>query len=71
MLAATKALHEACTRARENGLDFPSIWHSLIAGHPLVVGLPVQRMEDGLPVLDIGLLSGQRLRFGDFGFVLT
>lgn len=71
MLPVSEALHEACNAALHDGLDFPEIWRSIISRHPLVAGLPVQALDGDTPVLDILLLTGQCLRFGHFGFILT
>jgi hypothetical protein len=51
------ALLGKCLAAREEGADFPTVWHDILKGHPLVKGLPVQR--DG--GLEIALITGQRL----------
>lgn len=70
MLVQSSSLLDVCNRLRRDGRDFPTIWHAVIASHPLVTGLPVQAMEGDQPVLDIRLYSGQTLRFGRDEFAL-
>lgn len=70
MLAQSNHLLDLCNGLRLEGYDFPTIWHAVIAPHSLVTGLPVQALEDGQPVLDIRLYTGQTLRFGQSDFAL-
>ncbi|HZP78634.1 MAG TPA: hypothetical protein VFB45_21020 [Pseudolabrys sp.] len=56
----TTDLLQRCTAAALNGADFPTIWHDIIKGHPVVVGVPVQA---DLNRLEIPLLNHQRLVF--------
>lgn len=71
MLHASRLLLDACNAARRQGADFPTIWWQTIEPNPMVAGLPVQQLDGDQPVLDIPLLTGQRLRFGRDSFVLT
>jgi hypothetical protein len=59
-------LLESCLAAHRAGLDFPTIWHTILDGHRLVAGIPVS--EPG-PVLAVPLITGDRLHFAD-SFVL-
>ncbi len=52
-----------CTELVRGGNDFPTIWTSWLKGHPLVVGIPHQRMLGTNTVLDIKLITGERLVF--------
>jgi len=52
-------LLQECRRAAEAGSDFPTVWHTVLKGHTLVLGPPVQQ-PDGL---EIRLISGRRLRY--------
>jgi hypothetical protein len=58
-------LLRACTADIHSGTDFPTIWNAILKRHPLVVGPPVQTMDDGRlrPVIEIFLITGQRLIF--------
>lgn len=53
-------LLQKCVSAVREGSDFPSIWHDILKGHPLVIGVPVQADLDRL---EIPLLNHQRLIF--------
>lgn len=48
---------------REQRLDFPTIWHEHLRGHPLVVGIPVQVSLGDRPGLEMQLIDGRRLHF--------
>ena len=52
-----------CREAHARGVDFPTIWNSLLRPHELVVGLPIQDMGGGRAQLLIQLVTGQRLVF--------
>ncbi|PSH61706.1 hypothetical protein CU102_26700 [Phyllobacterium brassicacearum] len=57
-------LLQTCVSATSGGADFPTIWHDILKKHPLVVGLPIQRInDDNEPVLEIRLATGQWLVF--------
>jgi hypothetical protein len=66
-----RALLEACTAARDGGADFPTIWREILMAHPLVGGFPVQRTHAGEPVLEVPLVTGQRLVCAAAGFSLA
>jgi len=53
-------LLQKCIEAVRGGSDFPTIWHDILKGHPLVTGVPVQADLDRL---EIPLLNHQRLVF--------
>ena len=51
-----------CNAAAHLGADFPAVWKSILRGHPLVVGSPVQTVTDDMRShLEIRLINGQRL----------
>jgi hypothetical protein len=50
-----------CVRATREGADFPTIWETVLRGHSLVVGPPVQDVEDGRTCLKIFIITGQWL----------
>jgi hypothetical protein len=58
--ATSSGLLRQCMAAIEAGKDFPTIWHSILKGHPLVTGVPVQADLDRL---EIRLLTHQNLVF--------
>jgi hypothetical protein len=60
--ATAEDLVRQCTEAIRDS-DFPTVWHSLLRQHHLVVGPPVQYMNGGNAELHVRLLSGQRLVF--------
>jgi len=58
---SSEALLRQCLAALRDGLDFPSIWHEVIKGHPLVITVPVQRLVGDGTSLEVRLVTGQRL----------
>jgi hypothetical protein len=44
------------------GSDFPTVWDTVLKGHALVAGQPIQGFDDEeRPQLEIQLINGQRL----------
>lgn len=35
-----------CNYLLGGGMDFPTLWHEVIKGHPLVTGVPIQGIDD-------------------------
>ncbi|KAB2876455.1 MAG: hypothetical protein F9K43_01145 [Bauldia sp.] len=64
MATPTEELLAACIDAARTGADFPTVWHSILRRHPIVVGSPVQRMDGTTAILEVPLLFGQRLVVG-------
>jgi len=60
-------LARLCTDAVRKGNDFPTIWNTLLKRHPLVEGIPRQRLEGNRSFLDIRLITGERLVFESEG----
>jgi len=60
---AVADLLAAANRLRQEGADFPSIWHGLLRDHPLVRGIPVQVQLMSDSGLSIHLVTGNRLLF--------
>jgi hypothetical protein len=56
-----------------DGSGFPSIWSGLIKSHLLVVGSPTQSFDNKRGLLEIRLITGQRLvvEFGCHGVPLA
>ena len=50
-----------CNDAMRSGVDFPTMWHTIIKPHPTVVGVPVQRLAENRTYLEIPLLRGDWL----------
>lgn len=46
-----------------NGEDFPTVWTTVLKNHALVNGLPESKLEGQRPVLEIRLITGERLVF--------
>jgi hypothetical protein len=56
-------LAELCTELVRNGNDFPTIWTTVLKGHALVNGIPESKLEGKRPVLEVRLVTGERLVF--------
>ncbi len=54
-------LVQSCNDAMRTGVDFPTLWHTVIKPHPSVVGVPVQRLDGNRTYLEIPLLRGDWL----------
>jgi len=52
-----------CVAAHRAGADFPTIWHTLLKGHPLVAGIPIQRLDGTRSMLEIPLITGHRITY--------
>jgi hypothetical protein len=56
-------LAELCTELVRNGNDFPTVWNTVLKGNALVDGIPQSNLEGKRPVLEIQLITGERLVF--------
>jgi hypothetical protein len=56
-------LAHACTDLVRKGKDFPTVWGTVLKGHALVEGIPRQRLEGKRSLLEIPLITGNRLVF--------
>jgi len=55
-------LVQKCREAMDGGVDFPTLWHTIIKPHPAVAGVPVQQLDDAQrPYIEIPLIRGDRL----------
>jgi hypothetical protein len=63
-------LLEICSTARARGMDFPTLWNSILKTTRLVVGNPIQLHENGQPTLKIRLVTNQCLVFAANKFSL-
>jgi hypothetical protein len=61
MSANSDDLVRNCSEAMRRGIDFPTLWHTVIKPHPTVVGVPVQRLDGNRTYLEIPLLRGDWL----------
>ncbi len=52
-----------CQAALATGMDFPTLWHELLKGSPLVIGPPVQTMRGGKARLEVRLIYGSVIVF--------
>jgi hypothetical protein len=52
-----------CAAARRAGADFPTIWNTLLKGHPLVAGIPIQSLDGTRSILEIPLVTGHRITY--------
>jgi hypothetical protein len=59
----TDDLARLCTEVVRKGEDFPTVWQTLLKGHPLVDGIPRSRMDGNRSVLEIRLITGEWLVF--------
>jgi hypothetical protein len=51
-----------CTAIARTGADFPTVWNTVLKGHALLAGPPIQIFDDEMrPQLEIVLINGQRL----------
>jgi hypothetical protein len=50
-----------CNDAMRGGVDFPTLWHTVIRPHPAVIGVPVQRLDGDRTYLEVPLLRGEWL----------
>ncbi|MCG7506032.1 hypothetical protein [Mesorhizobium retamae] len=56
--------------ALSEGLDFPTIWQTVLKRHPYVAGLPIQDKNELGPFLKIPLITGGFLISDARGFHL-
>ncbi len=52
-----------CTELLRKGKDFPTVWDTLLKSHTLVEGIPRQRHDGTRSLLEIPLITGERLVF--------
>ena len=71
MRETSRDLLQRCIAASRNGTDFPTLWHSLLRDHLLVVGPPVNSVRGGHITLEVPLITGQRLVFDSDSAALT
>ena len=52
-----------CTQLVRKGNDFPTVWSTVLKSHTLVAGIPQSQVEGVRTVLEIQLITGERLVF--------
>lgn len=52
-------------------MNFPAVWLTILRPNSLVVGMPIQRIENGEALLEIHLTTGQRIVCGGKGYLLA
>ena len=63
-------LLQECVQAHAAGLDFPTLWHTILRYHPAVAGA-VRQCADAAGVwLEVPLINGQRLKCAGDGYSL-
>ena len=71
MTETANELLRRCIAAQRDGVDFPGVWHSILKGHPMVMGKPVQRLHGDFATLEIRLITGQRIVLDQQGYSLS
>jgi hypothetical protein len=56
-------LARTCTELVREGKDFPSVWASVLKSHLLVEGIPRSKIEETRTLLEVPLITGERLVF--------
>lgn len=59
----TRELATRCTDMLRKGEDFPTVWSAVLKRHDLVRGAPESKLNNGRPVIEIRLITGERLIF--------
>jgi hypothetical protein len=59
----TNNLVQLCNELVRKGNDFPTVWNTLLKANDVVVGIPQSRLEGKRPVLEVWLITGERLVF--------
>ena len=67
---AVAQLAERCNAARLAGANFPTVWNTILKKNRLVLGIPIQALQDGKPVLKIRLTNKQHLVHGPTGYAI-
>jgi hypothetical protein len=62
-LERSRDLAQLCTELVRNGNDFPTVWSTVLKSNALVDDVPQQRLDGNRSLLEIRLISGERLVF--------
>ena len=63
MARQSEDLANLCMELVQKGNNFPSIWTSVLKHDPLVNGIPESTHKGARPVLEILLITGEKLVF--------
>ena len=61
-------LLQQCVAARSDGLDFPTIWNTILKPSRLVIGHPVQTFVEGKAALKMRLTTNRYIICGPDGY---
>jgi hypothetical protein len=59
-----------CMLARSQGIDFPTVWTTILKPSRLTVGHPIQNFVDGRPMLQVRLVTNEYIVCGPDGYAL-
>ncbi|WP_027168937.1 hypothetical protein [Mesorhizobium sp. WSM3224] len=59
-----------CNSAREQGIDFSTIWQTTLKRHSYVAGRPLHHQNEAGPAIMVPLITGRHLIFDASGFRL-
>jgi hypothetical protein len=62
-LERAQDLAALCTELMRKGNDFPTVWNTVLKRNALVDGPPHSQIDGNRPVLEIRLITGERLVF--------
>lgn len=65
-----EGLLKVCEAAHRQGKDFPTVWNTILKHHPLVLGLPAHRVQEGMAQIVVRLSTGQRVIFCGSGYAV-
>ena len=65
-----EGLFRACEAAHHGGMDFPTVWNTILRRHPLVIGLPTHRIVAGQAQIVVSLATGQHIISTTSGYCL-
>lgn len=70
MVAIADQLVAACEKARAAGVDFPTVWRTILRPNPLVIGLPNHEISKGEAQIVVSLRTGQKICSAVTGYTL-
>jgi hypothetical protein len=59
----TNGFVQLCNELVRKGEDFLTVWNTVLRGNAVVAGIPQSRLEGKRPVLEVWLITGERLVF--------
>ncbi len=64
-LERSRDLAQLCTELVRNGNDFLTVWSTVLKAHTLVDDIPQHRLDGNRSLMEIRLVTGERLIFED------